>query len=240
MNLFDCNLALTNLKAQDGRHRRIRAVLFDLNGVVIDSEPVLERTLVVASEHLGHELTYAELMRLKGLNQAASAAALQTIASSNVDCARIVSIRSEAFSGLLNNVCLMPHVLRFISRLRRSGFALALTTSSGHRTLARIFQRFGLSQLFDVVVAGDDVRTSKPDPEAYLLAAERLGLPPEHCLAIEDSVNGVTSASAAGCQVIGITTSFGKEELKEAGAAIAIDNFEELEQILFSASPALS
>jgi HAD superfamily hydrolase (TIGR01509 family) len=216
----------------------IRAVLFDLDGVVIDSEPVHERSLMVASERLGHKLTPSELRQLKGLNQEASAAGLKSLAaSSNVDFIEIVRIRSQVFAELIDHVRLMPNVRKFIHRLRITGYSVALTTSSGGSGLATIFDRFGLCQVFDVVVTGDQVTHSKPHPEPYRLTAQRLGVRPDHCLAIEDSINGIISATGAGCYAVGITTSFPKQTLIEAGAAFSIDTFEELERMMFSPSP---
>jgi beta-phosphoglucomutase-like phosphatase (HAD superfamily) len=71
---------------------------------------------------------------------------------------------------------------------------------------------------FDAVVTGDDVERKKPDPQIFLLAAERLKLPPSQCLVIEDAVNGVRAGKAAGCHCLGIMTSFGEATLRASGA----------------------
>jgi HAD superfamily hydrolase (TIGR01509 family) len=227
--------------ARNFRPDSIQAVLFDLDGVVIDSEPVHERSLVVASERLGHKLTHTELVQLKGLNQEASAAGLKSLASrTDVSSAEIIRMRSEVFAQLIDNVQVMPHVLEFIHRLRASGLSVALTTSSGGSALGMIFARFGLFECFDVVVTGDHVTHSKPHPEPYRLTTERLGVKSNVCLAIEDSVNGIISATLAGCYTVRLTTSFSKQILVGAGALFSIDNFEELEPIMFPTAPSLS
>jgi beta-phosphoglucomutase-like phosphatase (HAD superfamily) len=86
-------------------------------------------------------------------------------------------------------------------------------------------------------VTGDDVTKSKPDPEPYRVTAERLGVHPDRCYAIEDSVNGIKSATAAGCRTIAFTSSFPRETLMKAGASFSIDSFEELERRMFPARP---
>jgi HAD superfamily hydrolase (TIGR01509 family) len=231
------HLAQKATKVQKFRRGPLQAVLFDCDGVVIDSEPVHERTLIIASEFLGHQLTHTELMQLKGMNQEASAAALRSMASRNDrDCSEIIQIRAKAFAKLVENVRLMPGVVKFIHRLRNAGFSAALTTSSGGADLRLIFDRFGLSRFFEVVVTGDQVTHCKPHPQPYRLTAQRLGIPPDHCLAIEDSVNGIISATAAGCLAIGLTTSFPKRKLIEAGAILTVDTFEELDGMMFSSS----
>ena len=232
------HLAHTSNRVRNFNHGHIQALLFDFDGVVIDSEPVHEQTLQIAGKRLGLELSQGQLLQLKGMNQKASAETLKSfVPSSALDCEEIIQIRAEAFDQLIDNVRLMPGVLKFILRLKISGFAVALTTSSGGPGLADLLDRFGLSPLFDVIVTGDDVTNSKPHPEPYRLTAQRLGIEPKHCIAIEDSVNGIISATAAGCRAIGLTTSFPKEKLLNAGAIFIIDSFEQLLQIMFSASP---
>ena len=115
---------------------------------------------MVASECLGHKLTHTELMGLKGLNQEASAARLRSLVKSKVDSIEIIRIRSEVFAELIDNVRQMPYVLKFIRRLRVSGFSVALTTSSGGSPLKIVFDRFCLFEFFDVVLTGDYVTHS--------------------------------------------------------------------------------
>jgi beta-phosphoglucomutase-like phosphatase (HAD superfamily) len=83
-----------------------------------------------------------------------------------------------------------------------------------------------------VLITGKDVVNGKPHPEPYLKAAERLGLLPQVCMVIEDSDNGIKSAKAAGCLAVGITTSFAKERLMQAGADYVVDSFSELASLL--------
>jgi len=84
----------------------------------------------------------------------------------------------------------------------------ALTTLSKRKDVLHVIRSLGIEPLLDVILAAEDVTRGKPDPEIYLLAAQRLEVPPEHCLVLEDSVNGIKSAQSAGMNVVAIATPF--------------------------------
>ena len=98
---------------------------------------------------------------------------------------------------------LIPNALELINECRNSGLKIGLVTASGSQLMNSVLKRLP-RELFDVVVSGDDVRNSKPAPDPYLLAAEKIGVEINHCLVIEDSITGVTSGLSSGAQVIGI------------------------------------
>jgi len=93
----------------------------------------------------------------------------------------------------------------------------------------RMLEGVGLRRHFEVVVTSEDVRLGKPDPEVYVLAARRLGAAPGACVVFEDSVVGIQAARRAGMRAIGVTTAYGEEELRAAGAEVVIGDFEGLE-----------
>lgn len=99
---------------------------------------------------------------------------------------------------------LLPGVERIVRRLADGGLALGIASSGSGESIRRILARLGLRELFPVVVAGEDVARGKPDPEPYELAASRLDVRPDECIAFEDSAPGVRSARAAGCFVVGV------------------------------------
>jgi HAD superfamily hydrolase (TIGR01509 family) len=110
----------------------------------------------------------------------------------------------------------------------KSKYNVALVSSSPKPIVDIVVQRFELGKYFDRIITGDDVEKGKPDPEPYLKAAKELGVHPEECVVVEDSINGVKSAKAAGMKCIGITNSFPREELERAGADYVIDVIVEL------------
>jgi HAD superfamily hydrolase (TIGR01509 family) len=110
----------------------------------------------------------------------------------------------------------MPGAVRLIGRLRDRGYRLALASSGDRLKVAFGMQALGLNGIFEAVVTGDDVSRSKPHPEIYLIAAQRLGVPPEECLAIEDAPAGVEAAKRAGMCCVAVTTSVARQQLSQA------------------------
>lgn len=119
-------------------------------------------------------------------------------------------------------------VAAFIEELDACEIPRAVATSASRFDTGRLLGRLGLLERFEIVIAAEDVRLGKPDPEVYLRAAAGLAVPPVECLVFEDSVVGVQAARRAGMRVIGVTTAHTEEELRAAGAARVIDDFEGL------------
>jgi len=114
-------------------------------------------------------------------------------------------------------------LVEFLKEIRSSGIKVALATSAGQGNIDFTIDGIGLRDQFDVIVGGAEVTKGKPDPEIYLLAAQKLGVNPANCWVIEDSLQGIKSGQSAGCKVVGITTSHTKEEL--AHTQIQAPNF---------------
>ena len=123
--------------------------------------------------------------------------------------------------------------LEFVKRCQAAGFRLGLTTSAARAIQQLAFEKFGLSRYFDAVVTGEDIRRGKPDPEPYLLTAAKLGQPASVCMVIEDAVSGIIAGKAAGCFVVGLTTSFPAKDLMAAGADLVVNSFQDLESRSF-------
>ncbi len=121
-----------------------------------------------------------------------------------------------------------PGVVRLVKRGRELGMRLGVASSSRRIWIDATLSSLGLSDAFDAIVSGDDIERGKPDPRIYLLAAQRLGIPPQRCLAIEDSPNGVQSALAAGMVVLGVRTSY-TAHLSLDGAERIVDSLAELD-----------
>jgi HAD superfamily hydrolase (TIGR01509 family) len=119
-------------------------------------------------------------------------------------------------------------VRRFVAALARAAVPRAVGTSASRYDTERLLAELGLRRHFEVVVTADDVRRGKPEPEVYLQAAESLAVPPGACVVFEDSVVGVHAARAAGMRAIGVTTAHSAAELAAAGAERAIADFEGL------------
>jgi HAD superfamily hydrolase (TIGR01509 family) len=121
-----------------------------------------------------------------------------------------------------------PGVVELVAGLQQRGLKLAVASSSRTVWVETALEKLGLRPAFEAVVTGDMVTRSKPDPEIYLLAAERLGVDPAHCLAIEDAPKGVASARAAGMTVVGVKTDYTAHVTLE-GADVVLESLTEFD-----------
>lgn len=207
-----------------------RGILFDMDGVLIDSEPVHEEAIVALSAELGEPIVdQALLFSFKGAPEKTMARRfLEIYPDTTLTVEEIVGRKVEIFAGLFGHVRLIGGALEFVKASHATGRRHGLTTSATRDTQELAFSTFGFGPYFETIVTGGDITRGKPDPEPYLLTAARLDLAPSACVVIEDSVNGVLSGKAAGCVVVALTTTFPREALAMAGADFLIDSFAEL------------
>ena len=211
----------------------LKAIIFDLDGVIIDSEDLHEETCRMALRHYALEAAFLDFDAFIGkTEQDVFDYVMQANDADHVNVADLIALKQRLYGDLLDRLLPVHGALAFIERLAQAGFALGLTTSSVPENQQRAFDKFDLHRYFDTVVTAADVTNAKPHPEPYLTTAQRLGVAPARCLVIEDSTHGVRSARRAGCRVAGLTTTFGKEALAEAGADVVVDRFDELAQHL--------
>lgn len=205
-------------------------ILFDMDGVLIDSEPVHEKAIIALTAELGDALDdEAVLYSFKGAPERTMAARLlEMYPDQTLTAEEIIQRKIVLFAGLFHQVRLIGGAKGFVERSHSTGRKHGLTTSASRSTQQLAFETFGFGRFFDTVVTGEDIRHGKPHPEPYQLTAEKLGLPTQDCLVIEDSINGVLSGKAAGCLVIAITGTFPENALIEAGADYIIHSFDEL------------
>jgi mannitol-1-/sugar-/sorbitol-6-phosphatase len=215
---------------------RIDGILFDMDGVLINSEPLHEFTLLELSSQFGRRFeSEAELQQFKGLPEVSIADLFKRIYPHvTLSSDEITKLRLDQLLGNFHVVEMMEGALGFVKRCKAAGFQLGLTTSAARKVQQLAFERFELSKYFDAVVTGEDIKRGKPDPEPYFLTAAKLSRPATACMVIEDAVNGVISGKAAGCFVVAITTSFAAEDLATAGADLVISCFRNLGSRLFA------
>ena len=179
-----------------------RPVVFDLDGVLIDSEPLYEQAFraYVAS------VPSDEVTRLFALTIGRRDADFipEIAARFGQEPADVAAGLAEALEPLLADLAPMPGAAEVVESLRADGRLLALATSSLAGFAARALDGLGLAGAFDAAVTGDEVGAGKPDPEIYALAASRLGVEPAACVAIEDTPAGVAAATAAGMTCIAV------------------------------------
>jgi HAD superfamily hydrolase (TIGR01509 family) len=180
------------------------AVLFDMDGTLIDSEPYwLASEQALAAEHNGN-WTHEDGLSVVGMSLDDSSKLFKDKANINLEPSEIVTrLTNDVQSQLEKVIPWRPGAKELLLDLRKRGVKTALVTMSLRRMAQQVVDAIDFDA-FDVIVAGDDVLRGKPHPEPYLLAAERLGMKPEDCIAFEDSISGITSAEAAGTIAIGV------------------------------------
>jgi len=182
----------------------VTAVIFDLDGVIVDSEPRWERVRRdVVDEHGGHWADDAQ-QRLMGMNTQQWAAYLSRDLGVRLTPDEVASLVIERMAASYSEeLPVMPGAVDAVRRTAQH-WPLGLASSSPAALIRTVLDRAGLAGLFSVTTSTEEVERGKPDPAVYRAVAERLGAVPHECVAVEDSSNGVRSASAAGIPTIAI------------------------------------
>jgi HAD superfamily hydrolase (TIGR01509 family) len=208
---------------------RYSAIIFDLDGVIIDSEALHNAAVAAALQERGVILPQSIFEEFLGIPDAVFLEhASQTYLAGSVGAETLLADKQRIFLATQDQVQSIPGAVDFIRSLRPQVEALALVTSSLRQNQELAFAKFGLSPHFDVVVTAEDVTHAKPHPEPYLTAVVRLGRPADECLVIEDSLHGIASARAAGCRTLALATSYSPEALAAAGADFVCRTYEEV------------
>lgn len=196
----------------------IKGVLFDMDGVLVDSEKfICEAATRMFAEHCVYVepedfLPFVGSGETRYLGGVAEKYHFQF--DPEQDKTRTYEIYGDLVKGKLKP---LKGVVSFIALCRQKGLKLAVATSADRIKMEINLREIGISvETFDATINGMEVVNKKPDPEIFVKAAHKLGLKPEECLVVEDAVNGVKAAKAAGCKCLGLTTSFSIEDLANA------------------------
>ena len=196
----------------------IKGVLFDMDGVLVDSESFICKAAILMFNELGINALPDDFIPFVGMgeNRYIGGVAEKYGLSVNIDKvkARTYQIYETIIRGQLKP---LPGVYEFIEKCRKKELKLAIATSADTVKMEVNLREIGLSSsTFDATITGLDVINKKPFPDIYIKAAGSIGVKPEECLVAEDAVSGVKAAKAAGCKCLAVTTSFNREKLKEA------------------------
>jgi len=206
---------------------QIEAVIFDMDGVLVDSEPLHREIGHRMLGELGIAATREVFNRFTGITTRSMMRTL--VGEYNLEHDPELLTRqynSQFLEGIKTShgLKLYNGVEAVLSELKREGLPVALASSSTRQCIEEILKRFGITNYFDVIVSGDDGSNSKPHPEIFLKAAKKLGVKPEACAVIEDSTNGVAAARRAGMYCIGFKPEGNKQDLREATTLIEAFN----------------
>jgi HAD superfamily hydrolase (TIGR01509 family) len=180
------------------------AVLWDMDGTLIDSEPYWQESEIALAADHNSAWSEDDSLSLIGKSLYDSSALLKDRFSSELHPHEIIDrLTSHVVSRLETKILWRPGAMELLFQLREAGVKTALVTMSMRRMALAVANSVGFDA-FDFVVAGDDVTFGKPHPEAYQTAASQLGVSVEHCIALEDSPTGLASAEAAGIRTLAI------------------------------------
>lgn len=184
----------------------IRTVIFDMDGVLVDTEPLHRDAFFRHFAELGISITPQEYATFLGSSTRNVYQQLKDEFNLTPTVDELMRRKRELFGAAFDestDLDLLPGARALVEDLHRAGMPLQLASSASKETIARVFTRFGLYPYFQHLVSGEDFPRSKPDPAIFLHAAQLAGVAPEACLVIEDSANGVTAAKAAGMYCVG-------------------------------------
>lgn len=190
---------------KDGKQSvKVCGVLFDMDGVVLDTETLYARFWREAAAALGHTMSYEQALGMRSLSSTAGQAQLERYFGKGVSRAEFRAKRIELMDAYVDvhGVDLKPGIRELLDFLDEQGIKAAITTSSPLERVERYLGPHGLLHRFQRLCSGTEVAHGKPEPDIYLYGAACLGLKPEECIAIEDSPAGVLSAYRAGCMTV--------------------------------------
>ncbi len=214
----------------------LEAVIFDFDGVILDSEPLHYEACCMALKTIGISLSYTDYMTdYLGLSDKEMFPQLLMSKGhylSPKEVNQLLDKKIESYAYLINSrnkLPFIPGVEQYLLNLRKAAIKIAICTGSTKTELLPVLERFksgNLTHYFDVIVTSEEIQYGKPSPEGYLLTISRLGVLPKYCQAFEDSPYGIEAAKKAGLKVTALATTHRQQELKNADQVIA--NFEEL------------
>ena len=198
---------------------RLYGVIWDMDGVIIDSVPFHYQAWQTVFQKRGKNLEKSITEKPFGHIDTIKSVMGKDI--SEVELKEIATEKEEVFRQLITEqIRPLPGVIRLLVALRKNGFKLALASSSPRENIDLILEGLRASSYFDIIISAEDVKHAKPDPEVFMLAAERLGVKNERCIVVEDMPAGVSAAKQVGMRCIGVATNRPKAMLNDADVVV--------------------
>jgi beta-phosphoglucomutase len=201
------------------RMTNIKAVLFDMDGVLVNSEPVITEAAIQALKEFGVHADYTDFHTFTGMGEDRFIGGVaekygQPFRLEMKD--RAYEIYQQIIPGLIE---VYPGTVKLLETLKHMGIPTALASSADTVKVTANLKAASIPEdLFHTIISGNDVVNKKPSPDIYLLAAKRCGKAPADCVVIEDAISGIQAAKAAGMRCIAVMTSFDEKKLLTEGA----------------------
>lgn len=203
---------------------KYKAALFDMNGVLINDEPLHEKSIQETLSTIGLTVTPIEYRKyFLGKVDEVGFGDFLNAKNRNENIRLLVDFKQRQYMSMADDKAVQTFsgVRRFIQYLSDKGIKLAVVTSAQSGEATSRLSSIGVAHLFNVVISSADITNSKPSPEGYLLVATKLKVTPSECFIIEDTPSGVAAGKAAGSFVLAVTNTVGQHDLK--GADMIVD-----------------
>ena len=194
-------MAVTYYNPQWGTQRPIRGILFDMDGLVLDSEVLYTRFWREAAHSLGYPMTVEQSLGMRSLGKKLGQPYLESLFGPTVDYTTLRNKRIALMDAYveIHGIPPKPGIFELLDYMDAHGIAAAITSSSPMDAIQKHLSAVNLLHRFQKLCSGHDIPNTKPAPDIYLLGAQELELDPSECLALEDSPTGILSAYRAGC-----------------------------------------
>lgn len=180
---------------------KIKAVIFDMDGLMINTEKLLHRYWIQAANEFGYSMTMDHLLQIRSLAAKYARPKLKSMLGESFDYDKVRERRRELMAKHVEHYGIEKKkgLDELLDYLKEREYSLAVATATDMERTQKYLTIIGKIDYFDKIICGPMVENGKPEPDIYLAAAESLGLPPKECMALEDSPNGILAAFRAGC-----------------------------------------
>ncbi len=221
-------------------NRKIKGAVFDMDGLMLDTEKLLVRFWREAAADFGYNMTDENVFEIRSLSRKYSVPFLKGIFGEDFPFNEVRSRRISLMNDYIDRYGfdVKKGLFELLDYLENNNYRIAVATATDRERAESYLKKIDAYKYFDAVICGDMVTNGKPEPDIYITASEKLGLLPQECVAFEDSPNGIKSAYSAGCHVIMIPDlTQPDDEIKPFLSGVyesldkAVDFFERLVQI---------
>ena len=213
----------------------IKAMLFDMDGLMVDTESLATEAFIHSAKKQGYDMTKEETLLVLGFTTKSIYEFWENyFKNSDVSGKQLVDDHYKYIENILFTIGprKMPYIEELLKYLKESNYKVAVASSSNMDHIINNMEKTGLKKYIDEFASGAEVENGKPAPDVFLLAAKRLGVKPEECLVLEDSKAGVIAGSSAGAKVIMVPDMFKPDEVCKEKAYRIVNNLGEVISIL--------
>jgi len=202
----------------------IDAILFDMDGVLVDSEKVIGHIAMDVFSELGVDVTFKEVLQFMGGGDRFFVENVANLRNKTVDFeSTFNSIYKRYYESVIPEI---NGAVTFLNKAKAAGFKIAVVSSAKKKKIDKNIESLGLTEdFFDLVVSGDYIVRNKPEPDIYQLAALNLKVPYDKCIVFEDSLLGIRAGKSAGAKVFALSTNNTVEDLEKEGALFVFEDF---------------